>query len=455
MSLSDEELDASVFGPLDGALDAGMPEGLLPDPAWAAPLLSLDVEEEYVQKGKNILKKVLSLCEKHDISDIHFQPDRFVYIATAEGLVMVEEIEERLRGKDVVGILLALIYMRESGTSGDVKLQEQERQMLERALSKERCYNFSCAGGLAEILEGEGATTALTRGRFRVQAHFSAAGLGITCRILKEKITTLEQTGLPKDIIAAMTQAIRRKSGLCIVSGSTGSGKTTTLAALIEWVRVNLNKHVVTIEDPIEYHYEDTMRRSGEDVPANSLITQQEVGRDVHSYQQGLEDALRKRPDIILLGEIRDATTMATCLEAAQTGHLILTTLHTRGAIRTMSRILEFFPQNQSEAIMSSLSETLVFVLSQGLLPPDSGNTDQGRVLCAEFLQINTTAAKNSIRKYKAGESNLENIMNGTCNVRWNDSLTKLRADRKISEETLAEHKNDTPAADMTKSSKV
>jgi twitching motility protein PilT len=146
---------------------------------------------------------------------------------------------------------------------------------------------------------------------------------------------------------------------------------------------------------------------------------------------------------------------MATCLEAAQTGHLILTTLHTRGAIRTMSRILEFFPQNQSEAIMSSLSETLVFVLSQGLLPPDSGNTDQGRVLCAEFLQINTTAAKNSIRKYKAGESNLENIMNGTCNVRWNDSLTKLRADRKISEETLAEHKNDTPAADMTKSSKV
>ena len=166
-------------------------------------------------------------------------------------------------------------------------------------------------------------------------------------------------------------RAVRRRAGLCLVTGPTGSGKSTTLASLMDWLRQSSSKHIVTIEDPVEYRYQADMEHPNypdHRAMSPSIITQQEVGRDVASYRQGLKDVLRKAPHIILLGEIRDRDAMDTCLEAAQTGHLVLSTLHTTGAVKTMGRILEMYPHEKFGSVLSRLSEMLIFIHSQGLL---------------------------------------------------------------------------------------
>jgi len=402
--------------------------------------VNLDVDDRYVQKGLSLLSKIIAMTANEDISDIHARTDRYVYIATPDGLRRLEDFG-RLDTSDVVGILLALVYNRDAGIAVSQTMQTAEREALSRALTKKRKVDFSCEGGIASLLSQDGAGHALKSGRLRVQCHFSATGIGVTCRILREKIMTMEETGLPPDIISALAGFVGKKSGLGFVTGATGSGKTTTLAALVDYVRRTMKKHIVTVEDPIEYHYSDTLAMRNGEIPADTLITQQEVGRDVLSFQQGLEDALRKKPDIILLGEVRDAKTMETCLEAAQTGHLVLTTLHTRGAIKTLARILEFFPENQHRNILSSVSESLLFICSQGLLPPISGNK---RHLAIEFFQNTDTASKSAIRGYaEKSATSLEDIMNTKSNVRWEAALKNLWHERKISEETYREYSTD------------
>lgn len=433
-TLTDEVEDAfhqdnSATGTIrKGTIDVGL-DGL----PYA---VSLDVSPAYINQGLKIIADILAMPEADDISDIQLRTDRYIYIATSSGLKRFEG-PGRLDTPDVIGVLLALIYNRDAGIAVSDDLQQREREALERAMTARRKVDFSCEGGVAALVSQAGGH-ALSSGRFRVQAHFSATGLGVTCRILRESIMSLEETGLPPDIINSLTGFVKKKSGLGIVTGATGSGKTTTLAALVEWVRRNLNRHVVTIEDPIEYHYRDTVNlpRGGE-TPSNTLITQQEVGRDVLTFQQGLEDALRKKPDIILLGEIRDAATMETCMEAAQTGHLVLTTLHTRGAVKTLSRLAEFFPASQQDNTMSRLAECLLFILSQGLLPPATGAK---RILGLEYLQNIDDASSNAIRKYGTAANALEDQMAKSGNIQWDKNLHMLYHERKITEETFREY---------------
>ncbi|MDB6075644.1 MAG: Pilus retraction ATPase PilT, partial [Verrucomicrobiaceae bacterium] len=171
-------------------------------------------------------------------------------------------------------------------------------------------------------------------------------------------------------------------------------------------------RYSATMEDP---------NQPGLQIPSPSLVTQQEVGRHTLSYQSGLKEVLRKTPNIILIGEIRDRVTMETCIEAAQTGHFVLSTLHTRGAVKTIDRILEFFPKEQQSGILQRLGETLTFVLSQGLLTGFSG-----RVLVTEYLQNTSDPVAAGIRSYDGAATSLTDALRVKGNLRWDQSLKQL-----------------------------
>lgn len=399
--------------------------------------VDLDVDGKAVEHGLEVVSKVLEISDSEAISDIHFRTDRHIYVNTVSGPRILDEFG-RLNSTQVAGVLLALVYNRNSAIAMSRSLQKHERESLGRALTIHRKVDFSCEGGdTASLFGAAGESSALKRGRMRVQAHFSATGIGITCRILRESIMSLEETGLPPDIIQSLTTLVQKKSGLGLVTGATGSGKSTTLSALVEWVRRNLKRHIVTIEDPIEYHYKDTISlKGGREVPSSSLITQQEVGRDVISFQKGIHEALRKKPDIILLGEIRDGETMEACMEAAQTGHLVLSTLHTRGAARTLSRIMEFFPADWQPAALKRLSETLLFILSQGLLPPEHG---EKYALAVEYLKNSSISTRSAIAKYYSNSATLEDELPQGGNLSWEASLQNLYSHRLISQDTMKE----------------
>lgn len=404
--------------------------------------VDLDIDGRFVEQGLGIVSRILELSDKEAISDIHFRADRHVHVNTINGPRILDEFG-RLNAIQVAGVLLALVYNRNSAIAMSRALQKHERESLGRALTQHRKVDFSCEGGeTASLFGGADETNAMKRGRMRVQAHFSSTGLGITCRILREKIMNLTETGLPQDVIDSLTMLVQKKSGLGLVTGATGSGKSTTLAALTEWARRNLRRHIVTIEDPIEFHYRDSISlKGGRETPSNTLITQQEVGRDVLSYKHGIQEALRKKPDIILLGEIRDGETMEACMEAAQTGHLVLSTLHTRGAARTLSRIMEFFPAEWQSAALKRLSETLLFILSQGLLPPDNGDKYS---LAIEYLRNSSTSTRSAIAKYSTNSATLEDELLQGGNVSWESSLQQIYSSRMISIETLKEYSFET-----------
>jgi pilus retraction protein PilT len=331
-------------------------------------------------------------------------------------------------------ILKELIRNRESSDHGfgiDRSIGERIEEKISLAISdfaKTRVADFSCEG----IPMGDHGERS---GRLRIQAHLSATGLGITCRILSDTIPELESLGIDPDTTATLRHCVLKRAGLCLVTGPTGSGKSTTLASLIDWLRKNHGKHIVTIEDPVEYRYPDDMPDPQDPehlIPSPSIVTQQEVGRDVHSYRQGLKDVLRKAPHIILLGEIRDREAMETCMEAAQTGHLVLSTLHTTGAVKTIGRILELYPKENHTSVLSRLSEILIFIHSQGLLPGK-----QRRVLNYEFLHNSEDAVASAIANYDGGARSLEDVIRRSGNISWDANLLRLLKQGLITEETF------------------
>jgi pilus retraction protein PilT len=245
----------------------------------------------------------------------------------------------------------------------------------------------------------------------------------------------MDVLGIDPDTMRCLQKAVQRRAGLCLVTGPTGSGKSTSLASLIDWLRQNTAKHIVTVEDPVEYVYPHDMddpAGSGQKVPGKSVVTQQEVGRDLASYRQGLKDVLRKAPHVILVGEIRDREAMDTCLEAAQTGHLVLSTLHTTGAVKTMGRILEMYPSERQQAVLNRLGEMMVFIMSQGLL-----KGVEKRVLTYEFLQNNDDRTSSSIMNYSKGKQSLEDVIRAAGNVEWDAKLGDLLRKGQISEEAF------------------
>ncbi|MDP9292065.1 MAG: type IV pilus twitching motility protein PilT [Verrucomicrobiota bacterium] len=219
--------------------------------------------------------------------------------------------------------------------------------------------------------------------RFRVSVYRQKGSLGIVLRSIPRKLMTLEEIGLP----AAVRPLLEMPRGLILVTGPTGSGKTTTLASMLDVINETVPNHIMTIEDPIEYYHEHK----------RGIVNQREVGVDVPTFADGLRRALRQDPDVILVGEMRDLETMETAITASETGHLVFSTLHTTGAARTVDRIVDAFPTDQQEQIRIQLSSNLKAVLSQLLLPTKDR---KGRVAAFE-LMINTPSIAALIRDNK------------------------------------------------------
>lgn len=219
--------------------------------------------------------------------------------------------------------------------------------------------------------------------RFRVNAYRQRGAVSIAARVIPSRIPTLEELNLPK----VLEKLATKPQGLILVTGPTGSGKSTTLASIIDYINRSQKKHIVTLEDPIEYlhkhHY--------------CVIDQREVGSDTKSFANGLRAALRQDPDVILVGELRDLETISTAITAAETGHLVLGTLHTVDAPQTIDRIIDAFPGHQQAQIRIQLASVLVAVISQRLFPRKGA---KGR-LCATEILINTPAVANLIRLEK------------------------------------------------------
>lgn len=227
--------------------------------------------------------------------------------------------------------------------------------------------------------------------RFRVNTYLQRNCVALAIRIIPSKIPTLEQLNLPQ----VLTSIAEKPQGLFLVTGPTGSGKSTTLAAVINHMNQTMRKHIITLEDPIEYLHKHGL----------SIIDQREVGFDTQNFANGLRAALRQDPDVILVGEMRDLETIHTAITAAETGHLVLGTLHTSSAPSTIDRIIDVFPPAQQPQIRIQLASVLVAVLSQRLFP--KVNND-GRVAATEIL-INNPAVANLIRNEKIHQ--VQNVM--------------------------------------------
>jgi twitching motility protein PilT len=219
--------------------------------------------------------------------------------------------------------------------------------------------------------------------RFRV-AIFRQKGLcSLVLRQIPNKLLTFQQIGLPQ----MAEQICRRPRGIFLVTGPTGSGKTTTLAAMINYININFDRHIITMEDPIEYFHQHQ----------KSIVVQREIGVDVPSFSEAIRRALRQDPDVMLVGEMRDLATISAAITAAETGHLVFATLHTSGAASTINRIIDAFPTDQQEQIRVQLANNMIAVLSQTLCPRIDS---EGRLAAYEFMYI-TAGIQNLIRENK------------------------------------------------------
>lgn len=269
-------------------------------------------------------------------------------------------------------------------------------------------------------LEFDGATQ-YEFARVRINIFESLRGPGMVLRLIPMRIFTIEQLGLP----AVFRNVCDVQKGLILITGPTGSGKSTTLAAMIDYINKEHAKHIITIEDPIEFVHQS--RRS--------LIKQREVGIHTHEFDNALKASLREDPDIILVGEMRDKSTLNTALKAAQTGHLVMGTLHTNSAVKTLERILTLYTAEEQESMRLAIAESLVCIISQGLCR----TTDSKRTAFHDIL-VNTEAVKDCIRSGKNDEI-LEFMKDGEYYgmITTNQSLFNLYQEGRISEEVALE----------------
>ncbi|CAM3582047.1 PilT/PilU family type 4a pilus ATPase [Deinococcus frigens] len=234
--------------------------------------------------------------------------------------------------------------------------------------------------------------------RFRVNAYYQRGTVGLIMRVIEDKpIPTFEELGLPQETFTELTQHER---GLVLITGPTGSGKTTTLASMIDHINATQPVNIVTLEDPIEVLHRDRA----------AMISQRELGMDTLSFSAGLRASMRQDPDVILIGEMRDKETVEAALSAAQTGHLVFSTLHTQDAIRTVNRIIDFFAPHERLQVRQSLSESVVGIVSQRLLPRLGG----GRVLGMEIL-LGTPTVRECIKDPERTEEIKQALLEGSA----------------------------------------
>lgn len=257
-------------------------------------------------------------------------------------------------------------------------LEPVDTMALMKSIAPERAQN--------ELQEKGGADFGFAYGdqaRFRCAIFKQKGSVSIVLRQIPRTLLSIEEIGLPPTV----KDICRRPRGLFLVTGPTGSGKTTTLASMIAFINTNMDRHIITVEDPIEYYFDHAL----------SIVNQREVGTDVTTFSEALRRALRMDPDVVMVGEMRDLETIESAIRAAETGHLVFGTLHTTGAAGTINRIIDAFPVNQQAQIRVQLSTGLIAVISQQLMP----RIDQkGMVAAYEFLIV-TPAVANMVREAK------------------------------------------------------
>lgn len=264
-------------------------------------------------------------------------------------------------------------------------------------------------------------------GRFRVNVFQQRGTIATSIRLIPYSIWSFEQCGLPVNVVLDLCQ---RPKGLVLVTGATGSGKSTSLASMVDWINSNRSCHIVTIEDPIEFIHTNK----------KAIVDQREVYSDTYSFGAALKHVLRQDPDVILIGEMRDLETIESALIIAETGHLVFATLHTSDSVQTVNRIIDVFPAYQQQQIRTQLSFVLLGVMSQQLIPKTGGS---GRVLATEVLIVNA-AVRSLIR-----ESKLHQVYSviQTCQKdgmkTMNQALFELWRDKQITREEAIERSTD------------
>ena len=294
------------------------------------------------------IDKLLQFVVAKNCSDLHLHVGRPPSVRLHGRLKSLET--ETLTPEDTAGIMRGIT-------------PERQQQELEQVGSCDFGFSF------------------LDKARFRVAVFKQRGNVGLTLRLIPTRLMSLQEIGLPPVVESLLS----RTRGLFLVTGPTGSGKTTTLASMINYINENLDRHIITVEEPIEYYHSHK----------KSIINQRELGTDVISFEEAVRRALRADPDVILVGEMRDLHTMEAAIRAAETGHLVFSTLHTTGAAGTVNRIVDAFPVEQKDMVRVQLASSLMAVISQTLVP----RIDMpGRIAAYEFMMI-TPAAQNLIRK--------------------------------------------------------
>jgi twitching motility protein PilT len=321
---------------------------------------------------------------------------------------------------DVIVVAGSAVTLRVNGAltvgSGKVLTPEDVRGMLLPLLTSEQAKELEARRALDFCFVREA-------GRFRTNVHYQRGSLAASMRLLPAQIPTAEALHLPP----VVTRLVERKQGLILLTGPTGSGKTSTMAALIDLINQRRREHIITIEDPVEYQH----------VNRNSIVEQIEVGHDTPSFGDAVRAVLRQNPDVILIGEMRDPETMSAALTAAETGHLVFSSLHTNDATQTMSRILDSFPTASQAQIRQQLSLALLAVIAQQLVP----SSDRvGRYPAMEVM-LGTTAIRNLIRTGQDHQMRSQ-ISTGSSEgmMTMDQSLADLVRSRRISREMALAH---------------
>jgi len=291
-------------------------------------------------------------------------------------------------------------------------LPADTQNMAEQIFSEAQMKSFS------EIGEFDLSFSIPQLGRYRVNVYKQRGSVALAFRLVATQVPSPEKLGVPNSVI----DLYQRKRGLVLVTGPTGSGKSTTLAAIIDKINNCRDAHVITLEEPIEYLHQHK----------RAVVNQREVGLDTESYANALRAALREDPDVILVGEMRDLETISVAITAAETGHLVLSTLHTLGAASTIDRVIDVFPPHQQQQVRVQLADMLEAVISQQLLPTADG---KGRVAAFEVMHANN-AVRNLIREGKAHQLNSVMQTNRKAGMMtMDDAIYQLYYDGKIDRE--------------------
>jgi twitching motility protein PilT len=366
---------------------------------------------------------------ENDLSEMVYELNRstgaaktpVVSTGTSVALDRLLRVGAEQSASDLVLVAGSSPVMRVNGVlgaaAGGVLSAEELRNMLLPLLTKDQAKELESERSV-DFCFARGAM-----GRFRANLHYQRGTLAASLRLMPAQVPTIESLHLPP-VLARLTE---RRQGLILLTGPTGSGKTSTMAAMIDLINARRRDHIITIEDPVEYQHANR----------NSIVEQIEVGHDTPSFSQAVRAVLRQNPDVILIGEMRDSETMAAALTAAETGHLVLSSLHTNDTAQTMSRLLDSFPASNQAQIRQQLSLALLAVIAQQLVPTMGKS---GRHPAVEVM-VATPAIRNLIR---TGQDHQIRSMISTGRAEgmmtMDQSLGELVRTRKISRETAMAH---------------